>query len=137
MAFADNTKPTDPAKIRIKKGDTVEVITGKDVGKRGAILLALPREHKIVVAGVNIITKHTKDRPIMRPGAMQPEMRKGGRLQSEAPMATCKVMLVCPNCQRPTRVGYAYHEGEGKMSRRKYRVCKHSECGKSVDIETK
>ena len=133
MAFADNTKPTEAAKLRIKKGDTVHVITGKDKGKTGEILKALPREHKIIVSGANIITKHTKDRPIMRPGAQQPEMRKGGRIQKEAPMDTCKVMLVCPSCKLPTRVGYAYSEGVGKLSSRKYRVCKHDECGKRID----
>jgi len=128
------SKPEEPVKLKVKKGDTVEVISGKDVGTRGEVLTALPKENKVIVKGANIITKHTKDKPSNRAGAAGANrVLKGGRLEKEAPLFASKVMVVCPACKRPTRVGYAYKEGEEKLSRRKYRVCKHPECGKSLD----
>lgn len=126
--------PSEPVKLRVKKGDTVEVISGKDKGKRGEILIAHPKDNKVTVRGVNIIVKHQKDRPNRKPGVSGPEqVIKGGRIEKEAPLFASKVMMVCPACQRPTRVGYAYKEGSEKLSRRKYRVCKHPDCGKEMD----
>ena len=128
------SKPEEPVKLKVKKGDTVEVISGKDKGTRGEILTALPRENKVIVKGANIMVKHTKDRQSNRAGAAGANrVLKGGRIEKEAPLFASKVMVVCPNCSRPTRVGYAYKEGEEKLSRRKYRVCKHPDCGKSID----
>ena len=78
--------------------------------------------------------KHTKDRQTSKPGAAAgSNVVKGGRVEKEAPLFVAKVMVVCPSCSRPTRVGYAYNEGSEKLSRRKYRVCKHPDCGKSID----
>ena len=119
------------AKLRIKKGDEVIVIAGKDKGKTGKILRAMPKVNKVIVEGVNVITKHQKARQSGRPGAQQ--VQEGGRIHKPAPLFVPKVMLVCPNCHKPTRVGYAYSDGEGKPSSRKYRVCKHPECGKRID----
>ncbi|AEH50818.1 50S ribosomal protein L24 [Pseudothermotoga thermarum] len=104
-------------KLKIKKGDLVEVISGKDKGKRGKILAALPKEGKVIVQGVNIVKKH--QRPI-------PQLREGGIIEREAPIYACKVMLVCPNCDKPTRVGMKFLE-DG----RKVRVCK--KCGEIID----
>lgn len=129
------SKPEEPVKLKVKKGDTVEVISGKDKGTRGEILTALPRENKVIVKGANMIVRHTKDRQSNRAGAAGANrILKGGRIEKEAPLFASKVMVVCPACARPTRVGYAYKEGEEKLSRRKYRVCKHPDCGKSLDI---
>ncbi len=125
------SKPAEPVKLRVKKGDTVEIISGKDKGKRGQILAAFPKENKVTVQGANIIIRHQKARPSARPGANQ--MQQGGRIENEAPLFASKVMLVCPNCNRPTRVGYAFREGDEKPSRRKYRVCKHPDCGKPIE----
>ena len=134
MPIPKRSKPEEPVKLKVKKGDTVEVISGKDKGKRGEVLKALPRENKVTVKGVNMIIRHTKDRPNSKPGAMgQQNMIKGGRVEKEAPLFVPKVMVVCPGCQRPTLVGYALKEGTEKLSRRKYRVCKHPDCGKSID----
>jgi large subunit ribosomal protein L24 len=134
MAHTKASKPEEPVKLKVKKGDLVEVISGKDKGKQGEILQAMPKENKVIVKGLNIMIKHAKDRPSRAPGASGPNnMIKGGRLEKEAPLFVAKVMVVCPSCKRPTRVGYAYKEGEEKMARRKYRVCKHPECGKSID----
>lgn len=126
--------PKEPVKLKVKKGDTVEVIAGKDKGKRGTILQAFPKLNKVTVEGANMLTRHRKDRPSKSTGAAgQNQMIKGGRIQEESPLFTAKVMLVCPNCQKPTRVGYAFKEGDEKLSRRKYRICKHPECSKPID----
>ena len=126
------SKPSEPVKLKVKKGDTVEVISGKSLGTRGEVLTAMPRENKVIVKGANIIIRHTKDKQSNRPGATSTVI-KGGRLEKEAPMFVSKVMVVCPACKRPTRVGYAYKDGDEKLSRRKYRVCKHPDCLKSID----
>lgn len=136
------SKPTEPIKLKIKKGDLVEVISGKDKAasgqprKRGKVLAAYPKENKVLVEGVNIIVKHQKERTARHvdpENPTQPTVIPGERVEREAPLFVAKVMLVCPNCDRPTRVGYAFREGTEKLSRRKYRVCKHADCGKAID----
>lgn len=139
MARLKRSKPEEPVKLKIKKGDIVEVISGKDgpasgSPKRGEVLAAYPKENKVLVKGVNIITRHTKDRQSVRPSSQGVnQVIKGGRIEKEAPLFASKVMVVCPACARPTRVGYAYKEGTEKLSRRKYRFCKHPDCGKPID----
>lgn len=123
-----------PVKLRIKKGDEVEIIAGKDKGKRGRVLKAFPSVNKVLVDGLNIVIRHQKARQTgrtTRSGVQQ--IQEGGRIEKPAPLYAPKVMVVCPQCQRPTRVGYAYQPGEGKLAHRKYRVCKHPDCGKSLD----
>ncbi len=133
--MAGKPKPGEyPAKLRIKKNDEVEIIAGKDKGKRGRVLRVYPKINKVVVEGLNIMVRHQKARQTgrtSRSGVQQ--VQEGGRIQKPAPMYVPKVMLVCQQCHRPTRVGYAYHPGEGKPAMRKYRVCKHPDCGKQVD----
>ena len=134
MPIPKRSTPEEPVKLKVKKGDTVEVISGKDKGKRGQILAAYPKENKVLVQGANMIVRHTKDRPSNRPGAEGiNRVIKGGRVEKEGPLFASKVMVVCPSCHRPTRVGHAYREGTEKLSRRKYRVCKHPDCGKAID----
>ena len=142
MPKLKKSKPLEPVKLKIKKGDTVEVISGKDKSasgqppKRGTVLAAYPKENKVLVEGINVLIKHQKEKPINRPGATnaaQNQSIPGGRIEKESPLFVAKVMLVCPSCQRPTRVGYAFKEGEGKLSSRKYRVCKHPDCAKAID----
>ena len=123
-----------PAKLRIKKGDEVMVITGKDKGKTGQIIRAFPKKNQVLVAGVNIIIKHQKARQTGKAGRSGAQnVQEGGRIEKPAPLFVPKVMLVCPQCHRPTRVGYDYTDGEGKLSSRKYRKCKHPDCGKRID----
>jgi large subunit ribosomal protein L24 len=133
--MATKHKPGEyEAKLRIKKGDEVMVIAGKDKGKSGKILRAFPKTNKILVEGVNIMIKHQKARQSSRPGRSgAQDIQEGGRIEKPAPLFVPKVMLVCPQCHRPTRVGYAFREGEEKMSHRKYRVCKHPDCAKAID----
>lgn len=102
-----------PAKLRIKRDDTVEVLRGKDRGKRGKVHKALPREGKVLVSGVNIAKKHVRARP---------GLRQAGIIQQELPLDASKVALVCPKCGQATRVGYRF-VGEG-AGRRKERYCK-------------
>jgi large subunit ribosomal protein L24 len=122
-------------KLRIKKGDTVVVLSGKDRGKTGQVLAAFPSKNKVLVEGVNMMTKHQKARQSGRPGrSAAQQIQEGGRIEKPAAMSAAKVMLICPTCNKPTRVGYEFREGEGKPASRKYRVCKHAECaGKSID----
>ncbi len=105
---------------RIKKGDTVEVIAGKDLGKRGEVLRVLPKENRVVVAQVNIAKKH--QRP-MQAGRQQIQP---GIIEFEAPLHASNVMLVCPKCSARTRVGFRTNE-DG----RKVRVCR--KCGADID----
>jgi len=97
---------------RIKKGDTVEVITGEDQGARGEVLRVLAKDNRVVVSKVNIVTKHQS---AQRAGRSQ---MQGGRIQFEAPVHVSNVMLVCPKCDQATRVGYAV------VDERKVRVCR-------------
>lgn len=102
----------------IKRDDTVVIITGKDKGKRGTVSEVRPREHRIVVGGLNQMKRHI--RPRQQAGAMQ-----GGIVTFDAPMDISNVMLVCPHCSQPTRVAHQIQE-DGK----KVRACKN--CGQAI-----
>lgn len=84
-------------KLHVRKGDTVMVITGKDAGKKGKVLVALPKEGKVVVEGVAMVTRHQKPRKQGEPG---------GRIDQEAAIHASNVMLFDSQANRPTRVGY-------------------------------
>lgn len=99
--------------MRIKAGDTVEVIRGEDRDRRGTVRVVDPRKNRIVVEGVNIVIKHQRPIPAGR------QQTQGGRIELEAPIDISNVMLVCPSCQERTRVGYV----RGENGRRQ-RVCK-------------
>jgi large subunit ribosomal protein L24 len=103
-------------KLHVKKGDTVLVLSGKDKGKQGKVVQALPKKDKVVIEGVNKIKRHTK------PSQSAPQ---GGIISKEAPMAAAKVMVVCPACSKATRI--AKKEVNGKM----LRACK--KCGEIID----
>lgn len=98
------------AKLHVRKDDTVIVISGKDKGKKGKVLTALPKENKVIVEGVNMATKHKKPRSQTQPG---------GIIHQEGAIHASNVMLVCPKCGKPARVG---HETDGEGN--KNRVCK-------------
>lgn len=97
--------------MKIKKGDQVEIIAGKDSGKRGEVLYVFPRLEKIVVKGANIMKRHVRSK---RDG------EKGQRIEKEAPLHVSNVMLVCPHTNVLTRIGYKMEGGE------KVRVSKKS-----------
>ena len=98
---------------RIHKGDTVEVIAGKDLGERGEVVSVLPKEDRVVVAGVNLLKKHQKAR---QAGNRQVAAQI---VEFEGPIHLSNVMLVCPKCDKKTRVGYRVREDGYKV-----RVCK-------------
>lgn len=102
-------------KVKIRKGDTVEVISGKaeDKGKRGEVIKVLPEERRVVVQGVNVRVKHQRQVQTQAGRQLQ-----GGRVEFEAPVSIANVMLVCPKCNEPTRVGVQRDEGGA------HRVCK-------------
>lgn len=80
---------------RIRKGDTVLILSGKDKGKRGEVIRVIPREDRVVVEGVNIVTRHVRQRP---------GISQAGLVRGEAPIRSSKVMLVDPESQKPGRV---------------------------------
>ena len=104
-------KPKPKAtRLDLAPGDPVVVVAGKDKGKQGEVLRALPREGKIVVRGVNILKRHTKaGRSAGGNKAIQ-----GGIVDFEAPLAYSNVMLVCPMCHQPTRIRHTVLEGGQK-----------------------
>jgi large subunit ribosomal protein L24 len=104
-------KPKPKAtRLDLAPGDPVVVVAGKDKGKQGEVLRALPREGKIVVKGVNILKRHTKaGRSAGGNKAIQ-----GGIVDFEAPLAYSNVMLVCPMCHQPTRIRHTVLEGGQK-----------------------
>ena len=99
------------AGLFVKKGDTVIVRSGKDRGARGKVLLTLPKDGRVLVEGVNRIKKHTKVTTSQR-GA-----QTGGIVTQEAPVHVSNVQVVCPNCSKPTRIGYR-KDDEGRSVRR-------------------
>jgi large subunit ribosomal protein L24 len=118
--------------LRIRKGDTVQVISGKDRGKRGTVLEAHPGERRLVVENVNMAKEHRRPRALRNPSRMgSPQIQPGGVFDIAAPMPISNVMLVCPSCQRATRVGYETREAkDGPV---KVRVCKRADCRQVVD----
>ncbi|MDI9505279.1 MAG: 50S ribosomal protein L24 [Candidatus Excrementavichristensenella sp.] len=106
------------AKLHVKSGDTVVVISGTDKGKSGKIQKAFPKTGKVIVEGVAMVKRHQKPRGQGMPG---------GIVDKEAAIPACKVMLLCPACKKATRVGHKFLE-DGK---KKVRVCK--KCGAAFD----
>ena len=98
--------------MNVKKGDTVIVLSGKDKGKQGKVLGTVPSEAKVVVEGINMVTCHVKHRK---------QGETGGIVQREAAMYASKVQVVCPKCNKGTRIAHKIENGK------KTRVCKH--CG--------
>lgn len=103
--------------MKIRKNDTVLVITGKDKGKKGKVRFAYPEDKRVMVEGVNMIKKHAKAKA---------QVRQGGIIEREAPISVADVMLLCGKCNKPTRVGYRILQ-DG----RKTRICRA--CGEVVE----
>lgn len=103
-------------KVHVKSGDSVVILSGKDKGKKGKVLAVSPKEGKLIVEGCNIATKSIKPR---RQG------EAGGIVKAEAAMYSCKVQLVCPKCDKGTRIAFKTDDEGNKV-----RVCKH--CGAEI-----
>lgn len=121
--------------MRIRKGDTVHVLAGKDRGKQGRVLEARPDERRVVVENLNMIKRHTRPKPVKNPSRMGgQQITPGGVIDKAAPIPISNVMLVCPTCNRPTRVGYVTRAPEQKDEDPvKVRVCKRADCGEAID----
>ena len=103
-------------KMSIRKDDMVVVLSGKDKGKQGKILEVMPKEGKVVVEKINVVSRHPKPRK---------QGDQGGILKKEAPIYACKVQRVCPKCGKPTRAAHKV-QADGK----KVRICK--KCGAEI-----
>ena len=103
----------EKTKFHVKKNDLVMVIAGKDKGKSGKVLSVLSKKNRVIVEKVNFIKRHT------RPSTKQ---RQGGIIEREGPITISNVMLICTKCNKPSRIGKKYLEGDKKV-----RVCK--KCG--------
>ena len=101
--------------MNIKKNDKIVVLSGKDKGKEGKVLEAMPAEKKVIVEGINVATCHVKPRS---------QEEQGGIIRREIPLYASKVQLVCPKCGKATRVGHKTVEGKN------VRICK--KCGATI-----
>src|SRR5919198_166770 len=119
-------------KMKVKKGDLVQVLTGKDRGKRGRAIEARPNGRRIVVENLNVSKRHTKPRPIRDSSRMGgTQIIPGGIIDKPAPIPVGNVMVVCPVCGNPTRVGILEKDVKGETVR--VRVCKREGCGQEID----
>lgn len=108
--------------IPIKKGDTILVLRGKDAGKHGKVIASDPRRGTVTVDRINIVIRHEKPRG----QATRAQKLQTGRIEKPAPMAVGKVMLICPECDKPTRVRM-----RPGSSGKHHRVC--GKCGETMD----
>src|SRR5581483_6751506 len=118
--------------MKIKKGDVVHVLRGKDAGKEGRVLEALPKEGRVVVENINVVKRHRRPRPMQRStGVGGPQIIPGGIIETAAPLPVSNVMVVCPSCGKPTRV--ATVEKTIKDKKVRIRICKRPGCGQEID----
>ncbi len=103
--------------MHVKKGDLVKVLAGKDKGKQGKIIRSIPKEDRVVIEKINLMKKHQK------PTQQYPQ---GGIISMEAPVHVSNVMVICPSCKKPTRVGHKFLDNGKKV-----RECKH--CGAAIE----
>ena len=103
--------------MKLRREDTVQVISGKDRGKRGKVQRIFPKDESAIVQGANIIKRHTRPRP---------NIRQAGIVQQEAPLHMSKLMLVCTHCNRAVRVSHKFLDNEKKV-----RVC--ASCNEVID----
>ena len=119
-------KPLHLAKMNIKKGDTVLIITGKDRGKRGTVSRAMPQVNKVIIEGLNMVKKHIKP---------QGQNRQGGVIDKAMPIQVSNTMLICTECGEPTRVAHDRRPMGVDQKLRSVRVCK--KCQKVIEDRTR
>jgi len=120
-------------KLKVKKGDLVQILSGKDRGKQGRVIEARPADRRVIVENLNIVKRHTRPRPIKDSSRMGgPQIQPGGIIEKAAPIDVSNVMVVCPTCKTPTRVGIVEKEAKGGETVR-IRVCKRDGCGQEID----
>jgi large subunit ribosomal protein L24 len=110
--------------MNIKKGDKVKIIAGKDKSRTGKVLQVFAAKNKASIEGLNLLIKHLRPRR---------QNEKGQRIEFPAPLNLSNTMLVCPKCDKPTRIGHKNIElqSEGRKKTKKIRVCK--KCRQAID----
>jgi len=121
-ALARQKNVQAPHRIELKKEDTVRVISGRDKGKSGRVLRVDREQGRILVEHVGMIKRHTRPNPSRQ--------IKGGIAERESPIAVSNVMIVCPGCNKATRIGHHVDQLPGGRTRRT-RVCR--KCGQTLD----
>jgi large subunit ribosomal protein L24 len=118
--------------MRVKKGDLVQILSGKDRGKQGRVIEARPREQRVVVENLNVVKRHTRPKPVQNSSRMGgPQVTPGGVIEKAAPLPVGNVMVVCPVCKRPTRIGMTVKDVKGDQVR--VRHCRRADCGQEID----
>jgi len=118
--------------MRVRKGDIVQMLTGKDRGKQGRVLDAQPRVGRVIVENLNVAHRHQKPQAIRDSNRMGgTQMSPGGIISKPMAVPVGNVMIVCPTCRQPTRVGYTTKEVKGQTL--KVRLCKREGCGQEID----
>ena len=107
----------------VKKGDMVKVLAGRSIGHTGRITRVLPRTERAIVEGANLVTRHQR----ARGGRTVTAEQQSGRIEKPAPIHVSNLMVICPNCNRPTRI--AHRESDGNW----VRACKQPGCGDLID----
>jgi large subunit ribosomal protein L24 len=119
-------------KMKVKKGDLVHMIKGKDRGKQGRVIDSRPAERRVIVENLNLVKRHTKPRPMRDSSRMGgTQMTPGGVIEKAAPVPVDNVMVVCPTCSRPTRIGMKAKRVKDELLH--VRVCKRADCGEEID----
>jgi large subunit ribosomal protein L24 len=116
--------------MKVKKGDVVRVLRGKDAGKQGRVVEALPKQNRVVVENINVVKRHRRPRPIQNTTGMGgPSIVPGGIIELPMALPVSNVMVVCPTCGKASRVGTV--EKTVKDNTVRVRVCK--KCGEEID----
>src|SRR5881409_3046362 len=119
--------------MKVKKGDLVHMIKGKDRGKQGRVLDSPPAERRVIVENLNLMKRHTRPKPMRDSSRMGgTQIAPGGIIDRPASLDVSNVMVVCPTCKTPTRVGIVEKEAKGGETVR-IRVCKRDGCGQEID----
>jgi large subunit ribosomal protein L24 len=120
------------AAMKIRKGDLVHMIAGKDRGKQGRVIEARPRDKRVIVENLNVVKRHMRPQPMRDSSRMGgAAMTPGGVIEKASAVPVSNVMLVCPTCNRPTRVGMTTKEIKGREVRA--RICKRADCQQEID----
>ena len=120
--------------MKVHKGDLVQMLSGKDRGKQGRVIDAQPRAQRVIVENLNVARRHTKPRPIRNANSNMggSQMTQGGRIDKPSAVPVSSVMVVCPTCKLPTRIGFRTKEIKGGETI-KVRVCRRAGCGQELD----
>ena len=119
--------------MKVHKGDLVQMLSGKDRGKQGRVIDAQPRAQRVIVENLNVARRHTKPRPLRDANRMGgTQMTPGGIVEKPMAVPVSNVMVVCPTCKLPTRIGFRTKEIKGGETI-KVRVCRRAGCGQELD----